>query len=282
MMFLAERVQEKSGGAIRVDVHPAEQLGTERECVELLQIGSIGMTKVSASVLEHFVPIYGVFSLPYLFRDEEHRQKVFHGEIGKRILVSGLEKGLRGLTYYDAGSRSFYSKEKPILRPADLRGMKIRTQESALAMRTVQALGGAATPIAWGELYTALQQGVVDGAENNPPSFYLSGHYEVCNYYSLDEHTATPDVVLISSALWEDFSVEERKILAEAAEQSAVLQLRLWRKATREAIEAVRASGTEILYPEKAPFVKAVESVYQGYGSRSELLKLANDIRAVQ
>ncbi|GMR24408.1 MAG: hypothetical protein BMS9Abin37_2950 [Acidobacteriota bacterium] len=175
MVFLSERAWETSNGTMRIDVHPAEQLGTERECLELLQIGAVGMTKVSASVLENFVPRYAVFSLPYLFRDEAHRQKVLHGAIGKRILSAGEAQGLRGLTYYDAGSRSFYTKDKPILQPADLKGLKIRTQESTLAIEMVQALGGAATPIAWGELYTSLQQGVVDGAENNPPSFHLSG-----------------------------------------------------------------------------------------------------------
>jgi tripartite ATP-independent transporter DctP family solute receptor len=279
MEFFAERVGVRSGGKLRVDVHPAEQLGTERESLELLQLGAVGMTKVSASVLENFVPAYAVFSLPYLFRDEAHRQRVFHGEIGARLLRAGEEQGLRGLTYYDAGSRSFYSKAKPIESPADLVGLKIRTQESTLSMRTVRALGGAATPIAWGELYTALQQGVVDGAENNPPSFHLSGHYEVAKYYSLDEHTATPDVLLISHGLWEALSEEERAIVTEAARASATLQLELWRKATQEALDAVRAAGVTIVKPDKTPFVEAVEEVYASY---PELRELAREIRELE
>ena len=282
MVFLSERAAESSGGKIRIDVHPAEQLGTERECLELLQIGAVGMTKVSASVLENFVPRYAVFSLPYLFRDEAHRQKVFHGDIGKKILEAGENQGLRGLTYYDAGSRSFYAKDKPILRPADLAGLKIRTQESSLAISMVQALGGAATPIAWGELYTSLQQGVVDGAENNPPSFYLSGHYEVARYYSLDEHTATPDVLLISATLWADLSPEERTIVSDAADASAELQLRLWREATQEALDAVRAAGVEIVSPDKAPFVDSVASLYEPYRDQPELYKIIEDIRNVE
>ncbi|HSF17478.1 MAG TPA: TRAP transporter substrate-binding protein [Vicinamibacteria bacterium] len=282
MVFLAQRAAEKSGGRIRIDIHPAEQLGTERECIELLQMGALGMTKVSASVLENFVPLYAVFSLPYLFRDEAHRQKVFHGEIGKRILEAGEEQGLRGLTYYDAGSRSFYSKEKPISSPADLDGLKIRTQESSLAINMVKALGGAATPIAWGELYTSLQQGVVDAAENNPPSFYLSRHYEVARYYSLDEHTATPDVLLISVRLWHELSPEEKAAVSTAAEESAKLQLRLWRKATEEALEALRAAGVHVVSPDKAPFVAAVESIYEPYRGEPELAALIDDIRAVE
>ncbi len=282
MVFLAERVGEESGGKIRIDVHPAEQLGTERECLELLQIGAVGMTKVSASVLENFVPRYAVFSLPYLFRDEAHRQTVFRSNIGKQILASGREQGLRGLTYYDAGSRSFYTKDHPVLSPGDLTGLKIRTQESSLAMGIVQALGGAATPIAWGELYTSLQQGVVDGAENNPPSFYLSGHYEVARYYSLDEHTATPDVLLVSATLWETLSAEERAILSEAADASADVQLRLWREATQEALDAVRAAGVEVVSPDKAPFADAVEAVYEPYRNDPELNAIINAIRAVE
>jgi len=275
MVFLSEHAAKNSNGKMRIDVHPAEQLGTERECLELLQIGAVGMTKVSASVLENFVPRYRVFSLPYLFRDEAHRQKVFHGAIGKRILASGEDQGLRGLTYYDAGSRSFYSKDKPILHPADLEGLKIRTQESTLAIEMVQALGGAATPIA----YTSLQQGVVDGAENNPPSFHLSGHYEVARYYALDEHTATPDVLLVSAALWNELTSEERAILSNAADASAELQLRLWREATQAALEAVRSAGVEVVSPDKAPFVAAVEEVYEQYSDDPEMLELIRDIR---
>jgi tripartite ATP-independent transporter DctP family solute receptor len=282
MTFLAERAYEKSNGALRIDIHPNEQLGTERECIELIQIGSLGMTKVSASVLEGFVPVYAVFSLPFIFRDEAHRMAVFDGDVGKRILLAGEPFGLRGLTYYDAGSRSFYTKERPIERPADLEGMKIRTQESNLSMRTVQALGGSATPIAWGELYTALQQGVVDGAENNPPSFHLSRHYEVCRYYSLDEHTATPDVLLIGTDLWSSLTPGEREIIEEAAAQSTIVQKKLWKQATREALEAVREAGVTILHPDKQPFSDAVESIYDDYRSHADLFSFVQQIRDIK
>lgn len=282
MVFLAHQAREASAGRLRIDVHPAEQLGTERECLELLQIGAIGMTKVSASVLENFVPRYAVFSLPYLFRDEAHRQKVFHGPIGKGVLAAGEDQRLRGLTYYDAGSRSFYSKKRPIAHPRDLAGLKIRTQESSLAVGMVQSLGGSATPIAWGELYTALEQGIVDGAENNPPSFHLSRHYEVARYYSLDEHTATPDVLLVSASLWSELSQSEQEILSAAADASAELQLKLWRKATEDALAAVRAAGVEVVVPDKAPFVEAVEAVYEDYRDRPAVLELVQEIRRVR
>jgi tripartite ATP-independent transporter DctP family solute receptor len=177
---LAGRVEALSAGRLRVEIHPAEQLCSERECLELLQIGSVAMTKVSASVMENFASGYRVLGLPYLFRDDAHRAAVLEGEIGRELLAEGAERRLLGLAFYDAGSRSFYTRDRPIREPVHLAGLKIRTQESPTAMAMVRALGGAPTPLSWGELYAALQQGVVDGAENNPPSFHLSGHCCPC------------------------------------------------------------------------------------------------------
>jgi tripartite ATP-independent transporter DctP family solute receptor len=189
MLKMGERLQQLSGGTMAIELYPSGQLGSERELIELLQIGSLAMTKVSASPLEGFVPTMKLFNIPYLFRDQEHFFKVLDSDIGRDILASLKPAQLLGLGYYDAGSRSFYTTKKPVVTPADLASVKIRVQESQAAMAMIRALGGNPTPISWGELYTALQQGVVDGAENNPPSFYLSRHYEVAPYYILDEHT---------------------------------------------------------------------------------------------
>jgi len=279
MEFLAQRVVEKSKGRMRVDVYPSEQLGSERECLELLQIGSLGMTKVSCSVIEGFVPEMSVLSLPYLFRDEAHRFRVLGGEIGRELLLAGEKYWLRGLCYYDAGTRSFYTVDRPILVPEDLAGLKIRTQESPTSIRMVQALGGSATPIAWGELYSALQQGVVDGAENNPPSFHLSRHYEVCKHYSLDEHTGVPDVLVISTNIWEDLSPEFQRLLQEAADESEVYQKKLWKEATERALEVVQEAGVTIYHPDKSPFIAKVESIYEEYKSRPRLYDLIQRIR---
>jgi tripartite ATP-independent transporter DctP family solute receptor len=282
MEFLAKQTWEKSNGRMRIDIYPSEQLGSERECLELLQIGSLGMTKVSCSVLEGFVPAMSVLSLPYLFRDEDHRFKVLEGDIGRKLLLEGERFWLRGLCYYDAGSRSFYMKEKSIHAPSDLDGVKVRTQESPTSMKMVQALGGSPTPIAWGELYSALQQGVVDGAENNPPSFYLSRHYEVCKFYSLDEHTAVPDVLLISTNIWEDLSAEFQEILLEAAAESEQHQKKLWKEATQEALEEVQKAGVEINYPDKSLFADKVESLYEEYESQPEIIRLINRIKRIE
>jgi tripartite ATP-independent transporter DctP family solute receptor len=279
MEFLADRAAEKSGGKIEITVYPSQQLGTERECLELLQIGSLGMTKVSSSVLEGFVPIYKVFSLPFIFDNEEHKFKVFESELGRKILQSTEKYWLKGLCFYDAGSRSFYTKVKPVLTPSDLTGLKIRTQESATSVKMVNALGGSATPIAWGELYTALQQGVVDGAENNPPSFYTSRHYEVCKYYSLNEHTSVPDVLLISTIIWDDLTEQEKIWIQEAAEESYEHEKKLWQASTKEALDKVQEAGVKIYYPDKKPFQDAVKDLIEEFKSEPEVYNLIREIK---
>lgn len=282
MEFMAERVAEKSSGKIKMTVYPSQQLGTERECLELLQIGSLGMTKVSSSVLEGFSPNFKVFSLPYIFRDDEHKFNMFESELGKELLRSTEKYWLRGLCFYDAGSRSFYTKNKPIMTPDDLIGLKIRTQESPTSVKLVNALGGSATPISWGELYTALQQGVVDGAENNPPSFYLSRHYEVCKYYSLDEHTSVPDVLLISTVIWNELTAQEQAWIQEAADESYHYQKKLWKEATEEALAEVQKAGVQIYYPDKKPFDEKIQSLIEEFKKEQEIFNLIQKIKSIK
>ncbi|MEX1055936.1 MAG: TRAP transporter substrate-binding protein DctP, partial [Rhodothermales bacterium] len=210
------------------------------------------------------------------------RFRVWDGRIGDEILESGMRFGLRGLTYYDAGTRSFYSRTRQVTRPEDLAGMKIRVQESPVAMQMVQALGGSPTPIAWGELYTALQQGIVDGAENNPPSFFTSRHYEVCPYYSLDEHTAVPDVLLVSTVLWDDLSEQQRTWLSEAADESAVYQRELWAHSVEESLAAVQEAGVEVIYPDKEPFNARVHAMYESFRSLPPVYSLIQRIQEAE
>ncbi len=261
MLFMDERLRHISDGRMRIDIYPSGQLGSEREAIELLQIGSLAMTKVSASPLEGFVPTMKVFNLPYLFRDREHFLNVLDSPIGAELLLAPVPVRLRGLGYYDAGSRSFYTTERQVTSPADLDGLKIRVQQSQTAMQMVATLGGSPTPIAWGELYTALQQGVVDGAENNPPSFYTSGHYEVARYFTLDEHTAVPDLLLISTAVWDSLDAEQQGWLQQALDESVAFQRELWQRDTESALEAVAADGVEILRPDKSAFQARVDAM---------------------
>lgn len=282
MEYLAEQAAKNSNGRLQISVYPSQQLGTERECLELLQIGSLAMTKVSASVLEGFAPDFKVFSLPYIFRNDEHKFKVFEGSLGKELLESPKKYMFKGLCFYDAGSRSFYTKDKPIYSPKDLDGLKIRTQESATSVKLVNALGGSATPISWGELYTALQQGVVDGAENNPPSFYLSRHYEVCKYYSLDEHTSVPDVLVISTEVWNDLTNEEQKWLQDAADSSYIYQKKLWEESSQQALEEVQKAGVKVIYPDKEPFIEKVQPLIESYKNEKSVYDLIQKIKNVK
>ena len=265
MVHMAERLEHYSNGKMKIEIYPSGQLGSERELVELLQIGSLAMTKVSSSPLESFVPEMKIFSLPYVFRDKAHYDKVLASDIGKSLLLAPEKVRLRGMGYYDAGSRSFYTTDKAINSPADLAGLKIRVQKSQTSVDMIAAMGGAATPISWGELYTALQQGVVDGAENNPPSLYLSRQYEVCKYYILDEHTAVPDILLMSLHIWDNLNPEQQGWLQQAVDDSTVYQSKLWEKATSDALAAIEASGVEIIRPDKAPFIAAVEDMKAKY-----------------
>jgi len=269
MVKMSELVHEYSAGKMKVIVYPNSQLGTERETLEMLQIGSIGITKVTSAVLENFIPEFRVFSLPYLFRDMEHVYQVLDGEIGQELQLAGQEVWLRGLTYYDSGARSFYSRNKPIHSPSDLNGMKVRVMESQMAISMIQTMGGSPTPIPLGELYTALQQGVVDAAENNLPSFLTLRHYEVARYLSIDEHSVLPDVLLISTHIWDDLSQEEQTWLQQAANDSAVYQRELWIRAEKEALKIVEEDGVTIIYPDKNEFQKITSGLYEPY-SRSE------------
>ena len=281
MLFLAERAHEKSNGTLKIDIYPSEQLGNEKECIEQLQLGILSMTKVSSSPLESFVPKIQVLAMPFLFRETEHKWNVFNSEIGDELLLACDPKGLRGLCYYDAGARSFYTKEKPILHPDDLKGLKIRTQQSPMAIQMVGALGGSATPIPWGELYSALQQGVVDGAENNEPSLYTSRHYEVAKHYSLDEHTMVPDVLLISTLQWNSMSDFHQTVLKEAATQSVVKQRELWAAFVEKAMTEMKAKGLQVYYPDKAPFMEKAKEMYKSYEG-TEIGDLAKRIQEVK
>ena len=280
MEFMAERLVEESGGTMEIEIYPSQQLGTEREMLELLQIGSLDMTKVSSSVLENFAPEYQVLSLPFVFRDDAHRFAVLEGPIGDELLAAPEPYRLRGLAFYDAGSRSFYTVDRPVQTPGDLQGLKIRVQESATAMDMVRALGGSPTPIAWGELYTALQQGVVDGAENNPPSFYLSRHYEVAKYYVLNEHTAVPDVLIVGTTLWDRLTPQQQRWLRNAATASVEVQKELWRESTEEALAAVQEAGVEVITADKSPFETAVEAMTTTYAADPELARVLDAIRS--
>jgi tripartite ATP-independent transporter DctP family solute receptor len=282
MVYMADRCKEISGGELTIDIYPSGQLGSEQQCVELLQIGSLAITKVSAAVMESFTEDFKVLGLPYVFRSREHSFKVLDGEIGDELLLSTEPFWIRGLCFYDAGSRSFYTIDTPIESPDDLKGLKIRVMKSITAMEMVKAQGGSPTPISWGELYTALQSGVVDGAENNPPSFYTSHHYEVCKYYSLNEHTMVPDVLIISSKVWAKLTDQEKKWLQQAADESVDVERKLWAESEIESLRIVQEAGVKINYPDKEPFARKVEPLLESYRDNKKIYDLITRIKEVE
>jgi tripartite ATP-independent transporter DctP family solute receptor len=273
-------LEKKSGGSLKIKIFPDAQLGSEREVLELLQIGSVAATKVSAATLSNFVPEYHILGIPYLFRDKEHQFSVLEGPIGKSILEKGSKFWLRGLCYYDAGSRSFYTSNKAIRTPDDLKGLKIRVMNNQMAINMVNSMGGSATPLAYGELYTAIQQGVVDGAENNPPSFVSSNHYEISKYYTLDQHSSVPDVLLIGTKFWEKLSEEEKIWVQEAADESSQAQKVYWNDSVEESMKVAKEHGVEVIIPEKSLFAEKSKSVVEGFVKEyPEMAPIVNQIK---
>jgi len=279
MIYMAQRCEEISDGQLKLQIYPSGQLGSEQQCVELLQLGSLALTKVSSATLESFCDNYKVLGIPYIFKSTEHAFRVLDGPIGKSILASSEPFLIKGLCFYDAGSRSFYTLNKPINHPDDLIGMKIRVMKSIISFNLVRAMGGSPTPIAWGELYTALQSGVVDGAENNPPSFFTSRHYEVCKYYSLNEHSMIPDVLAISLKVWNDLTDQQKEWLQQAADESVPVQRKLWAESVEESLKAVQEAGVIINYPDKEPFAERAASIYELFKDQPVIYSLIHQIQ---
>lgn len=265
LLYMNDRLKELSSGKMSMDIYSSAQLGSENQCIELLQIGSLDITKVSSAALEGFADPFKVFGIPYIFSSREQFFAVLDGEVGKRILESTEPYWFRGLAYFDSGARSFYTVNKQIRTPEDLKGLKIRVQKSPIAVEMMKTLGGSATPVDWGELYTALQSNVVDGAENNTPSVTTAFHHEVAKYYSVNEHTMCPDVIIVSLATWKKLSNQEREWLQHAANDAAIYQRELWAKQEKQSMEEMKEHGMEIIYPDKRPFIEAATPMIEHY-----------------
>lgn len=271
MEYFANQVKANTGGKYIVQIFPNGQFGREREVIELLQLGAVTMTKVSSLSLEAFVPHYAAINLPYLFRSKEHFFAALDGEIGQLIHTLGVERQFRGLTYYDSGSRSFYT-HKPINSPEDLKGLKIRVMASKTSIEMLKLLGGSPTPMSYGEIYTALQQNVIDGAENNITALTLSRHGEVAKHYSLDEHIMAPDVLIISEKIWSGLEAQDQQIFKDAAEASARHQRKLWKEMTFKMQEDARNKmGVTFHFPDKEPFMELVLPLHEKAAQRDEL-----------
>ncbi len=280
--LLGERIEEKTDGEVQVRFFPDSQLGGERELVELLQVGAVDITKVSAGLMESFSPLYGVFSMPFLFDDTEHFYRVMDDpEIMAPIYASTQKNGFIGMGYYDSGSRNFYVKDRPIRSVEDLEGRKIRVMQSEAAIQMMRLLG--ATPVAMGqaEVYTAMQQGILDGAENNEFALTIARHAEIAKHYTYTMHTRIPDVVLISNMALEKLTDEQQDAVYEAMEESIEFQKQAW----NDAIEATRQVaidefGVDFIDVDRAPFREAVRPIYEGLKQYPGHYELYREIRA--
>lgn len=281
MQRFADLVKQKSNGSMEITIYANGTLGSEREMLEQVQNGVLELTKANASPLESFAQEYKVFSLPFIFRDRNHFYKVLEGPIGESIMASSKNKGFIGLTFYDSGVRSFYAK-KPINTPDDLKGLKIRVQESPTSIKMINTLGASATPMPYGEVYSGLQTGVIDGAENNVSALTIGRHGEVAKFYSNTEHQMVPDVLLISTTKWEKLTKAQQDILQQAARESFDYQKTLW--ADYEKSEQVKAEkmGVKFSSPNKAPFVAKVKPMIDEARKNPKIATVLDQIAATK
>ncbi len=275
----AAKTNEYTKGNVKIRIYPNAILGTERQSLELMNSGALQMAKVSSAPMESFDKSFAIFSLPYIFSNREAYYKTLLGDVGKRILQSPADKGFIGLTFYEAGARSFYSHKK-IETPEDLKGLKIRTMAGATAIESVNILGGVATPMPQGDVYTAMQSKVIDGAENNPVVFSTLGHFEVAPILSLDEHAMIPDLLVVSKKAFEALSKEDQEAVRKAALESTMLMKdKLWPEAEAEAFARVKAKGATIVKVNKAPFRKKASPMYDAFKKANP--ELAKDLDTI-
>jgi len=280
--YFGELVKERTNGRYEVEVYHSAQLGQEADTLEQVRTGVIDLNRTSLGPWNGLIPETTVPSLPYIFRSVEHAREVMNGPIGDEILAAFEPHGVIGLAFYDGGARSFYNSQKAIQSAEDLKGMKFRVMQSDIFVDMVAALGASATPMPYGEVYSGIETGVIDGAENNFPSYDTAKHAEVAKHYSLDEHLIVPEVFVISKLAWDRLTPEDQAIFKQAAKESVAKQWELWDAQVEKSRAAVEASGSQITTPDKEAFIAAMEPVYAKHVTDPKLKALVERIRAVK
>ncbi len=279
----AELVNEKTNGEVTVEIFANGVLGDERKYIESLQTGLLDMAKVSIYSMENFEKLYSVFTIPYAFEGMDHGRKFMNSEKMEDFYTSTIDSlDIRGLTWYNSGGRNYYARDKAILTPDDMKGMVMRVQSSQIQIKTVETLGGSATPVDWGELYTALQQGVVDGADNGIVAFADNNLCEVVKNFSFTEHILSPDILLIKNSVLEKLTPEQQTAVKEAARESTAYHDEIWGAAEQAAIDKSKAAGVNIYYPELAPFAEALKPLQEELIENeqvAEYLKIIDDMK---
>ncbi|MGF1526828.1 MAG: TRAP transporter substrate-binding protein [Candidatus Competibacterales bacterium] len=280
--YMGELLDSWTNGRITVQIFPGRQLGEEKDTIQQTILGAIDMNRVNLAPLNGIVPETIVPSLPYIFRSTEHMHRAMDGEIGEAIAAAMEPHGLVGLAFYDSGARSFYNTKRPVHSPADLEGLKIRVQNSDMFVAMVEALGANATPMEFGQVYEALKTGVIDGAENNWPSYHSTGHYEVANHYSLDQHSLSPEVLVMSKRRWDQLSPADQRLIRKAAALSVPRMRELWNQRVATAVAAVAETDNQVIEAiDKQPFIDAMAPIYDRFADTPALQALVERIQAL-
>ncbi len=281
--YMGTLLSDWTGGRLGIKMFAGRQLGEEKDTIEQTIVGAIDINRVNLAPLNGIVPETAIPALPYIFRSTEHMYKVMDGEIGQEILGALEKHGMVGLAFYDSGARSFYNSVRPIRSPADMKGMKIRVQNSDLFVATMEALGANATPMEFGQVFEALKTGVIDGAENNWPSYESTRHFEVAKYYTLDQHSLSPEVLVMSKITWDKLSATDQSLIRKAAALSVPVMRELWNARVESSRAKVKAAGNEIIEDvDKQPFIDAMGPVYERFAGTPELKSLVERIQAVK
>ena len=277
--FMGERLKVLTNGKHSIRVFNNSALGNEKDTIEQTKIGALAMTRVNIAPMNNICAETQVPTMPFLFRSKDHMRKVLDGPIGEEILASCAPQGFIGLAYYDSGARSIYTAKKPVRTLADAKGMKIRVQQSDLWVSLLEAMGANATPMPFGEVYTALKTGLVDGAENNYPSYESSRHFEVAKYYSVTDHSMAPEMLLFSKRTWDTLSADDQKAIRQAAKESVPFMRKLWDEREEKSLAMVKSGGAEIIQVDKASFQNAMKPVYDKFITDAKLKDLVRRIQ---
>ena len=277
---MGKQLKEQSKGKLTVKVFPAGALGGERDTIEQLKIGGLDMMRINAAVLNNIVPETIAVSMPFVFRSTEHMRHALDGPVGDEILAAMEAQGMVGLAFYDSGARSIYTAKRPIKTMADIKGLKIRVQQSDLFVSMMEALGANATPMPFGEVYTGLKTGIVDGAENNWPSYESSRHFEAAKYYNVTEHSMVPEVLVFSKRIFDRLSKDDQALVRKSAKESVPFMRKLWDEREAKSQKIAQAGGAQVVtIADKSPFVNAMAPVYTKFADTPKLKDLVKRLQ---
>ena len=280
---LGKKLEAATNGRLSIQMYPSMQLGGEKETIEQTQIGAVQMLRVSVGSMGPIVDDINVVNMPFLFKNTAHAQKVMDGPIGQELLdkiTASPNAGLVALSWMDSGARSLYNTKKPIKSIEDVKGLKFRVIGNPIFVDMMNALGGNGVAMGYDQVFSALQTGVIDGAENNPPSYVFSNHYTAAKYYSLTEHLIIPEVLVFSKKAWSGLSPDDQGLIKKFAREAQMEERELWKKYEEQAMDKARAAGCQIVeIADKTPFQNAVKPVWDKYGPKyQDMIKRIQDI----